>query len=1165
MAAPVSPPRASTARRLLWAGAVVLLAWVAVLAVAGVVVLRWSHTGLLPELMRRASRLTGAPLSAGAALVDWGTTTRLTVDDLRMGSPNDPQRGAAVVGHAELDVDATEAWASRGTRLHVRRLVLEDLDAQLVRQPSGVWNAQELAERVMDALTRQLGPQGPEAVAWSVDELWVRRGRLTVWDRVSDHRTTAEGLLLHATGLEPGKPAAFQLDAQVEHRGTRAEVHAQLTIPRLPDRPDLTHPPALNGRLVLAGLPVSLASAWLPPEWLAPREGLLDLDATLEAAEDGASLSLEGTLRARAVRLGTAAELGQAFDVTAACLVTGTPRDRRWSVQRMDLLLPGMTARARFGVDPAVPGLLRDADISVEVADLMRAQEALPPRWMAERDVKVSGPARIRVEGDARGGRVRVDADDAQLRLGTMVDKKRGQAARVRADVSVQGELLQLSGVEAALGPLVLSGGGHVALGPGRTTVLGFDTGAVAVARLSEVLVGLRAGRANAVRGVFRAQLSFRDDGDQPTLDAGITLAGLDSAWGRDNRVRGDARVELSVRPSRGEALWVLGVDLDGLEVSHVEPSGDVVADKRAGEPAHIRAHGSRVTGHLRVPELRVEVGNVVARAHGDVWRQADGYRWDVTLEPFSATPAQLTRLLPGLRGLPRAARLEAGGLLRGDTAHPADARVEFPSLRVESPHLRATAAVTLTGLDPVELSARVQVLHAQGDVLRWLEAPVWTHALDHVEGKAELKATVGDATSVRVRLEGVRLRSEQGAVAVEALLENAVDPRIRVDVQVDRVNAGRLTAVVGQPGASTGMTPAAEDPDTALRLLLRRTSGVVTVHVKRVDGLQDDVTEVRVNAQLARCMARLRVAEAQVGRGRLDLRGSRVHLCGPGLRAHVRANVEDVDVAPWMAVDGWRPVDGRLNAVVDADVDTALLVDAAHTAEGTVQFHLPQLTLRNMDLLRSLRVGETDLARMTDQVNPRRPVDPVVLYDVTGTGTLQRGVLTLDAPIAQRTNFGRMELSGWMTLERTLQMHGYAVLSAEAVRTLSGGLYRPTGPVRTPIRLLGRVGDIQVLDVDARAFVRDRDIPSMMEAARGAARDTSERLEAWAAGDAEKLRAQVEAEARRVEEEVSRRLGLFRRTQEARRTEPPDAPEDTAEPPARDNPDSGPAPLAQP
>lgn len=218
--------------------------------------------------------------------------------------------------------------------------------------------------------------------------------------------------------------------------------------------------------------------------------------------------------------------------------------------------------------------------------------------------------------------------------------------------------------------------------------------------------------------------------------------------------------------------------------------------------------------------------------------------------------------------------------------------------------------------------------------------------------------------------------------------------------------------------------------------------------------------------------------------------------------------------------------MDGRISAELDVVAHGDTPQRLLETATGPVAFRFKELTFHDLDLLGSVQLpgGARNPLAARERVLP-----PTILYDGNGTGVMESQRVQFTRTLATPTSFGFLEVDGFVDVHGYANLKGTAEVTPQAVDSMTGGAYRPRSPARTPIRLVGPPGELSILDVNARMFMKDTELPSLWESAGRVAQSTRENWRRRADEEAARIRERMEEERQVIQRDVQRGVAELR------------------------------------
>jgi hypothetical protein len=475
--------------------------------------------------------------------------------------------------------------------------------------------------------------------------------------------------------------------------------------------------------------------------------------------------------------------------------------------------------------------------------------------------------------------------------------------------------------------------------------------------------------------------------------------------------------------------------------------------------------------------------------------------------------------LMPNAVGIPRGATAQGGARvewrrLRGGAQV---FRLEVPVFEARTQNSMVSGSASARGWpNPrIQVDARHFDLDGQdvANQLKTMRLPVTLNGV-RLTGRAVLDGVWGKPQTLDAQLKDATLDVWGQELAVEGHLRGLSQPRVEGAVRAAQLDVTELQQHwKGTRAAGGGAFPA----DATVS---------VDVDVQKVHTEHLDLGGVTGRVTLANGVVTLAPLRVEVLDGAVFLDATTVRVAPDGVvEVRVRANIQDLDAGA-LVNQHKRVLDGRMTAVMDVQARGRTLEAMLDDAQGPVAFRFKTLTFYDLDLLGSVQLpgGAKNPLALRD-----RELPPTILYDGNGAGMLKRQHVVFTRTLATPTNFGFLELDGTVDIHGYANLKGTAEVSPDAVSEMTSGAYRPKSAARTPIQLVGPPGELSILDVNARMFMKDDELPTLLESAGRMAQSTREQWRRRADEEAARIRARMEEERAIIQNDMRRRAAELR------------------------------------
>lgn len=271
---------------------------------------------------------------------------------------------------------------------------------------------------------------------------------------------------------------------------------------------------------------------------------------------------------------------------------------------------------------------------------------------------------------------------------------------------------------------------------------------------------------------------------------------------------------------------------------------------------------------------------------------------------------------------------------------------------------------------------------------------------------------------------------------------------------------------------------PGAPVVPEAVRANLQRAQGHGTLQVDRLVSGKLTATDVKAEANLRGGALTLQKAQAQFYGGSVKADGTTANLAEPVPTWALHATMNGVDLGQAMqSIAGNAPVAGTLDSDVDlqgAGIDWKALREAL-TGAALLGLENGRLATLNLDqavagqLIASLgKLGQPATAGRIEKGVAGTPLE-----QLRTQVQVNDGWMTLRQPITVNTDVGALQLGGRIGLDWRLDLDGTVRLTPQFVSQVTGGKFRPSGPVSVPLQLGGTLANPKVGEFETEAVAR--------------------------------------------------------------------------------------------
>ena len=320
-------------------------------------------------------------------------------------------------------VNLWELFWSAGTHVDISRLDLAQPTLRLLRTADG-----------RCGLPPDPGGQLLPLQHWLADREVLHAGTISVTGgTILCHGPDAEpartwsNVSLQAANVRPGQDLHVVIAMDQDEAGHPASISLDFTLRPLPTDFSLATTPEIAVHVAAAELDLARLAFLFPPAGVLPASGRASADLHALIRPPARSVEVRGSVTLQELRLTQHGEAGAPINLALQLDVLADDLRRVLELRSLEVTSSDAHLNARLTVHDVEGAGIRDALVTLKVRDLARLMAVLPPssEWVPA-DLKLAGPAELRVEGDANIGSARVDLDGAHIVWGSVMDKAPG-------------------------------------------------------------------------------------------------------------------------------------------------------------------------------------------------------------------------------------------------------------------------------------------------------------------------------------------------------------------------------------------------------------------------------------------------------------------------------------------------------------------------------------------------------------------------------------------------------------------------------------------------------------------------------------------------------------------------------------------------------------------
>jgi hypothetical protein len=1142
------------------------------------------------DLGTQASKYLGRPVKFGPVRITYRDSAGVEFTRVTLAGPKETQAThTAVVDRLFLRLDVVKMARTRLRRLEVQEAVLEGARFSLRRKQDGTWDFADIVQHFAREARQEaeLTTKTPNEYFKELEiaGLQVVDGEVVVEDEELKQRYTVRKVNVRVSTIVPGRDVRGEVKLQLFDGQTPSSLEAEVAILPLPADLEFKTWPTARARVVLDRSDLGTWGKLLPTGVVQPAQGWLGFNLDARIRPDDGLATLTGTAAVDQLRLVQNGQLGEESNLGLDVHVDAGLREPTITVHRLDARGPGLQLTTRLRMVDRTPDGVRDAKVDLQVQELKRLLAIVPEgSGLLPKQLALEGPFTVSVQGDARGGHLVVDLDQAHVAWEGVLDKGTGTPLHLDLTVVRRPEEIVLKPISLQLADANVAAEFHLppnGQGPVRGHV---TTGDLRVSKLRGLFPA--AGGLNRkgvkVDGVVRLTAAATVVNGMQAFQGDMALQQVDVRVPRV-RVTGDSAVTVQDTPDReGRHRVEVSGDFLALAIEVADEKGKPLLRKRRGAPADLYVDLSHQGAETKVTRAQLNLGNSTL-AVGGVVTGLGSERVDLDLrtQQLLVDASDVRGLLPALARLP-AGTAEAVVAVKGSPQAAADLNLLVDSLEVTlgRSHLAGVVAVKGT-TDPV-LGIRLDSVGVDFAELSRALPSVGLPPRGNLQARLSVTGRPMDTRTLRVGVEDLEGRVFDINLRGRGKVANLQAPEFDVWLDADRVDVDALLAHFSD-GTPKEAAPGAKPQNprglpAETRKEIAKLNGVAEVHLGQLKYDQYVLRNVDARLRLARSTVQVEQLAWSLYGGRFDAAGTEARLGEEWLKDRLVVSVRGLDIA--RVVSAHSDKGGRVGGMVDADIDVVTRgmtgQDIMDSVQGPVSISSPEVRVAGLNILGQM------FQRLNDMVPVRIPLggpllDPdrqTAFRDVLVEGRFGGRRFVSSRPMQTESEFGVLSMAGSIFMDSRIDLVGSATLQPAVISEVTRGAFRPPDAVMVPVQLGGTWSDPKVKGVDLRAFADGLGIAGLagkaLEAAdearkemearaqaakqvadevrQAAMRDAQERASAAAADAEERTKAAVHAAelAARDPSEATRRAAADararaedaqRRAQEARRT----------------------------
>lgn len=1138
--------------KVLGLGVLILVAVVGVAASLLLANLDNLINGFRSDIEGMATETLGRKVTFGPAksTFDGGLFVEFSTIDL--AGPTAEAQPLLHVERVRLKVALLKALVSLGKDLQVEQFQLGGPSIRIHRNAEGRWDFQDILDHLAASATP---PTAEEAEKKVTDEeaykglriagMSIKDGRLEVQDDQELKRTlVVQGFSLAVSEIVPGKDASANLDFAIVDGPNTAPFHLDTQVRPIPATLDFSVLPMTSTHLTLKDLDLTAWGNLVPAGVIRPAQGKVSVQLAAETNRGATDALAQGFVEVKGLVLAQGKARGQPSDLRLDLDAGGDIANVKFDVRKLDIVAPSLTLKTRVKVESADAQGIKDANIELRVAQLERVLAVLPPGTAAlPKELTLEGPFEVDVKGDATGGNLRVDLDNAHLAWADQLDKRAGTPLNLKVKALKAGDRVKLPSIALELDTAKLGGNADVSTRKGAPMMASLDTGPVTLASLKGILPPLQKALAQKgkVDGTFRLQADAKDAAGKQEAHARLELRGVDVKLAQ-TLVKGEATLAADASPNGETITASLEADLDPLEVRQVDDKKEAVFTKKAGFPLGLSVKVVKNPTNAVIEKADVRMGKtrVSARGRADNLDKASP-TLDIKVDTLDVAFDDVRAAVPAASALPAGGHLYASVAVTGDPNEQRSLSVDVKGLKVTAAKNIIEGQASVKDLSDPDINVDLTKVDLNFDELRKLAKNDAIPQGGILKARVKAEGRPNKLHTMKVAVEDLDTTIYNSRVQGYARIQDLDRPNFDIKLTGDKLDINSLIAQTkGDKKEEKPKEPEVKSDNehglsSTQRALVKRFNGKADVRVGKVLYDAYELNKVTAVARMQQGVLTFDELSFLTLGGSFKANGTSLDLGAEYLGSNVKVDIDSLDLDKLLGVAANKKglMAGRVSLSTALTTRGMTGKDLAKSLEGPLELNSKEVTLAGFNLMGGVmdRVGK--VVPFVKAVGPAAVLakQPTGLKDLLAKVQFSNGKVVLPKPAVARTPFGDLSMEGSGDWDKKLNLVGTLDISPDTVAGMTGGKIRPKNSVKTPVRIGGTTDRPVVEGVDVEAFLKNAGVPDVAGAIKEAAEEAHRKMEEEARKaqeEADRIKreaeARMQAEKQRMEDEARKR-----------------------------------------
>ncbi|MDP2345185.1 MAG: AsmA family protein [Deltaproteobacteria bacterium] len=1044
-------------------------------------------------LLKDLSTKIGREVTSGDVTTRVGASLGATIQGVRLAGPavaegQPASKPQLEIGQVDVQLSLLRALISFGKDLHVTRFTVDGLVVRAARDTEGVWNFQDVVDRLEAAKDPSQPEEKTEPSALQglrIANVLVRNGRVELDDAVLGRPLAIGELNVGVSDVVLGDPLAVWIKANLEDAGKKSPIDLNVRLAQLPKDLSFDPLPDLDVKAIVTDVDLGPWGGLLPADAPAPVAGVLRADLTTKLTKNTEVVDVAGSIITRGLvlrdavgKVATKAERlaaprGTPLDLDVVIGLHMDPEQTR--LEKLKVNGSGVVVDGTLTSKGSGLAGLQAAAVTAKIADVHVLLAALPPSLRGlppELDIKGPLDATLSKTGEALTGNVVLDAarvsysskDEKTGVTSLAFDKAPGKPLNLKLAGKADGKTLTIDDFALVVDTFKLGGKLVVPQGEGALTA-DIHSGAIGLSSLQGLVPPFREaiGKGQKVEGTVSIDISAKAVGAQQEATIDLGLKGLDVNLA-SMIVKGSGGVDVKASPAGKDVTIVAKADLDGLSIQKIS-EGETALNKPAGLPLRFDVDVKKGETNAVINSAKLVIGKSAISGKGTVDNIGKANE-SMNLD-FGAVDVafnDLRQALPGAGKLPAGGRMKGALALKGGLSANALA-LEAKNVDVAFGNSHLAGTVLVKNFDTPVLNVDLPTVALAFDDVRPLsEATSDLPVGGRFDGSVSVNGDTARKSSVTLDVKIARLIAARSDLKGTIRVTDLDKPKFVMSTTSDFLDVDGLRAAFGGGGDDEPKGPKKprENPhglSKSTREMLAGVSGKATLIARRALVKEMEMTNFNGVLVMNRGKATFEKLEFGFYGGTVSATGTSLDLPPESTRYDINFDGKNIDFGKFLAEQS--PMGKVFKGVASAELHVKgrglAKGDFALTAEGPAMLSFKSLSIGSLDMLgpindalkKSGKVGGVDAAKASSESG-------LTLSNFSADTFFKGGKMNLKKPIDADTPLGKMKTDGGWSLDGSLDFKSTLMLSPATIAKMTGGKVKPKDAIPLPMKIGG-------------------------------------------------------------------------------------------------------------